>query len=172
MCTTVARARPGGKDRVGKAHEDIDRGRSAAVSTAEQMMHGTMIFEGVPAEIEQLIRLVAGQLPITIHLGSKTLISLEGLEELPPEARPTPVERALIQLDLRGEPRRRIAPRLGLTVSTVTVYRRNIRLKFRHVPPERQPEWMVRWLRRFPGRTPKDSTAPGQKTPRRRRRHN
>ncbi len=133
-------------------------------------MHGTMMFEGSAAEIEQLIRLVAGQLPITIHLANRTPIPLEGLEDLPPEARLTPAEQALIQLDLRGEPRRRIAPRLNLTVGTVTVYRRNIRLKFRHVPPERRPDWMVTWFRRFPGRTPKGPPGPGQAAPRRRRR--
>ncbi|GAB4213275.1 MAG: hypothetical protein OHK0022_50150 [Roseiflexaceae bacterium] len=153
------------------ALEDIDSSRPRRLAQAvEQTMHGTMTFAGTTAEIVQLIRLVAGQFPITIHLGNETPTRLEGLEALPPEARPTPIEQALIQLDLRGEPRRRIAPRLGLTVGTVTVYRRNIRLKFRHVPPEQRPGWMTRWFHRFPGRDQQKPPAPGQTPPRKRRR--
>lgn len=77
---------------------------------------------------------------------------LPELKGLPPEARLTPLEHAIIQHDLAGIPRREISHKLGITPGTITVYRRLIRQKLYHLPQENRSAAIISWLRRFPGR--------------------
>ncbi len=62
-----------------------------------------------------------------------------------------PLERRIVELDLLGARRRRIAETLCVAAGTVTVYRRTIRARIGLIPPRERPPWLRSWLRRFPG---------------------
>ncbi|HEU4327243.1 MAG TPA: LuxR C-terminal-related transcriptional regulator [Roseiflexaceae bacterium] len=118
-------------------------------------MEVTIVLDGTTDELEALVRQL------------RDLIDLSGLLEpdtIPEEidwgaheafGRLTSTEREIIRLDLRWEPRRRIAQQINISVGTVTVYRRSIRHKLRGIQSTQRPDWLKRWIRRFPGRTPK-----------------
>ena len=115
-------------------------------------LHALIQISGPQEAVAALIERLARHAAITVLAEGDLALPEDAGAEL---ARPlTATERALVQHDLRGEPRRRIAERLGVTPGTITVYRRLIRLKLRAVPPERRPLWMQSWLRRFPGLAP------------------
>ncbi|GAB4210174.1 MAG: hypothetical protein OHK0022_42730 [Roseiflexaceae bacterium] len=84
--------------------------------------------------------------------GCEVIDPLPGLDGLPPEVQLTTLEHATIQHDLAGVRRQDISQQLDISPGTVTVYRRNIRQKLRHLPPNQCPVEIIRWLRRFPGR--------------------
>ena len=118
-------------------------------------MRATVTVEGTEQEIEALILAIAGRAPgVHVQIGLHVGIPLAGLEEQPSAVQLRPVEREIVQMDLRGEPRREIASRLQLTPGTVTVYRRLIRLRLRAIPEGQRELWMLMWLRRFPGAAP------------------
>ena len=114
-------------------------------------METTMIISGSTEEIRALVELLAGLGQVSITWGPEILPPLVGWERLPEQERPTPVEHAIIQRDLRGDPRRKIATELQLTPGAITVYRRNIRQKLLRVPRAHLPPWALSWLLRFPG---------------------
>ncbi|GAB4197780.1 MAG: hypothetical protein OHK0022_16350 [Roseiflexaceae bacterium] len=115
-------------------------------------MEVTIVLDGTTEELEALVN------------DLRDLIDLRGLldTQITPEeidwgahevfGRLKPTEREIICLDLKWEPRRRIAQELKISAGTVTVYRRSIRSKVRVIPEAEQPDWLRRWLRRFPGR--------------------
>ena len=114
-------------------------------------METTMIISGSAEEISAVVELLAGLGQISITWGPEALPPLVGWERLPEQDRPTPVEQAIIQRDLRGDARRKIAGELQLTPGTITVYRRNIRRKLLRTPHAQLPQWALSWLWRFPG---------------------
>jgi len=119
-------------------------------------MRATVTVEGTEEEIEALIRGIARRTPgIHVQIGLHVGVPLSGMEEQPPAVQLRPVEREIVQMDLRGEPRREIASKLQLTPGTVTVYRRLIRLRLRAIPEDQRELWMLLWLRRFPGAPPR-----------------
>lgn len=118
-------------------------------------MRATVTVEGTHEEIEALIRMIADRAPgVHVQVGLDVGLPLNGVEDLPPVGQLKPVERKIVLMDLRGEPRRQIASQLELSAGTITVYRRLIRLKLRNLPEEQRQPWMLMWLRRFPGVAP------------------
>ncbi|GAB4216620.1 MAG: hypothetical protein OHK0022_57970 [Roseiflexaceae bacterium] len=91
----------------------------------------------------------------------KVEIELGDNEELPPEFwEQVPVrvlnatEQALVREDLRSIKSEQIARTLGISPSTISAHRTNIRRKFNIMPEHRRPAWVQAWLRRFPGSLP------------------
>lgn len=124
-------------------------------------MRATVTVEGTHEEIEALIRALASGAPgVHVQVGLEVALPPGAREELAAADMLRPVERAIVLMDLRGEPRRQIASQLELSAGTVTVYRRLIRLRLRGIPEEQRPPWMLMWLRRFPGMAPPQPPAP------------
>lgn len=113
---------------------------------------------GPAAALAELVERLARQGLVAVQIEADPSAADAAWELLPRPLSAT--ERAIVQHDLRGEPRRRIAALLELSAGTVTVYRRLIRAKFQALPPAQRPAWMRGWLRRFPG-APRTPPAPG-----------
>jgi DNA-binding NarL/FixJ family response regulator len=60
-------------------------------------------------------------------------------------------EQELIALDLHDVPTEAIARWMDVALFTLYTYRNRIRKKLRKLDPAEWPEWVVEWLRRFPG---------------------
>lgn len=114
-------------------------------------MKATIVVEGVPTEVATLIRQLHGLAEVQLLFEPEALLLPITWEEHPALGQLTVAEREIVRLDLLFEPRRRIAQHLGLTVGTVTVYRRSIRAKLRKAPADQFPTAVQQWLKRFPG---------------------
>ncbi len=123
-------------------------------------MEVTLLIRATIEEITPMLDLLAERGYIQQEWGREVISPLPQLEGLPPESQLTPMEHAIVQHDLLGSPRRDISRALGITPETITIYRRNIRKKLRHLQPEQRPVPITNWLRRFPGRP---TTAEAQK---------
>ncbi|GAB4192760.1 MAG: hypothetical protein OHK0022_07110 [Roseiflexaceae bacterium] len=121
-------------------------------------MQVTLIIDAEPAELPALFDYLAQHGSVTVQWGTDVLPPLHGWEQLPAKAQLTGKERALIQHDLRGDRRSAIAQALELSPQTITVYRRNIRIKLRRVPRHLWLSWIDAWMRRFPGRARPDAS--------------
>lgn len=128
-------------------------------------MKATVVVEGTPTEVATLIRQLHGLADVQLLFEPEALLLPINWEQHPALEQLTAAEREIVRLDLLFEPRRRVAQHLGLTVGTVTVYRRSIRAKLRKTPAEQFPAAVQQWLRRFPGHpsaTPLPSVAAAQ----------
>lgn len=115
-------------------------------------MEVTLLVRASVEEITPMLDLLAERGYIPQQWGRDLIEPLPELADLPPDAKLTPLEQAIMQHDLIGSRRREISRQLGITPGTITVYRRLIRKKLRHLPPAKQSAAIICWLRRFPGR--------------------
>lgn len=117
-------------------------------------MEVTIVLDGTAAELEELVRELRDLVDLSGQLEVDTAIEEIDWGAHEAFSRLKHNEREIIRLDLKWERRGRIAQQLNISAGTVTVYRRAIRHKLRGVQVAQQPDWLKRWLRRFPGRTP------------------
>ncbi len=117
-------------------------------------MEVSLVVRASAQEIIALLELLVERGYIPQQWGREVVDPLPELEGLPPEFQLTPLEQAIVQHDLAGLRRQEISHKLDISPGTITVYRRLIRHKLRHLPPERRPSQIISWLRRFPGSTP------------------
>ncbi len=115
-------------------------------------MEVSLVVRASAEEIAAMLDLLAERGYIPQQWGREVVDPLPALEGLPPKVQLTPAEHAIIQHDLTGARRCDISQKLDLSPGTITVYRRAIRHKLRHLPPGNQPAAIRSWLRRFPGR--------------------
>ncbi len=120
-------------------------------------MQVTVFVTAEPNELPALLDYLTQHGTIMVQWATDMLPPLYGWEQLPPNAQLTEKERALVQHDLRGDRRSMIAQALDLSPQTITVYRRNIRIKLRRAPQDNSLPWIEAWMRRFPGRTRQDT---------------
>ncbi len=123
-------------------------------------MEVTLLIRASVQEITPMLDLLAERGYIPQQWGRELIDPLPELEELPPEFRLTSREHAIVQHDLVGLPRRDMSCLLEISPGTITVYRRHIRRKLRHLPPEQRSVAVTNWLRRFPGRTEQKEDPP------------
>ncbi|HEU4326972.1 MAG TPA: LuxR C-terminal-related transcriptional regulator [Roseiflexaceae bacterium] len=115
-------------------------------------MEVSLVVRASAQEITAMLDLLAERGYIPQQWGREVIDPLPELEGLPPEFQLTPLEQAIVQHDLAGLRRQDISHKLDITPGTITVYRRLIRHKLRHLPPEQRPSQIMSWLRRFPGK--------------------
>ncbi|HEU4321943.1 MAG TPA: hypothetical protein VFS21_02235 [Roseiflexaceae bacterium] len=115
-------------------------------------MEVTLLIRASAQEIASMLDLLAERGYVPQQWGRELIDPLPELEGLPPEWRLTPIEHAIVQHDLIGARRCDISRLLEISAGTITVYRRLIRKKLRHLPQEQRSAAITNWLRRFPGR--------------------
>ncbi|GAB4201502.1 MAG: hypothetical protein OHK0022_23600 [Roseiflexaceae bacterium] len=102
-------------------------------------------------------------MPLALRVEATTLLPPDAWEQLPLGLF-SPLEKGIIQEDLRMTSRAGIAHKLSISVHTVTTYRTRIRQKLKTLPVDQRPVWIEIWLRRFPG-----YPRPGRSMPKRKR---